>query len=84
MGLDNSFDQAIGGLPGGGIEDSQRVAGFLLLPTCLTIENKGNQPTTGIMEFGKVADEFLACGQGLFSMKVSKGGPSKEDAMAVD
>jgi hypothetical protein len=36
------------------------------------------------MEFGKVADEFLACGQGLFSVKGSKRRPSKDDAMAVD
>jgi hypothetical protein len=36
------------------------------------------------VEFGKVADELLAGGQGLFNMKVSKGGPSKDDAMAVD
>jgi hypothetical protein len=36
------------------------------------------------MEFGEVADEFLACSQGLFSVKGSKGGPSKDDAMAVD
>jgi hypothetical protein len=84
MGLDDSFDQTIGGLPGGGVEDCKRVAGFLFFSTCLTIENKGNQPAAGVVEFGKVADELLAGGQGLFSVKGSKGRPSEDDTMAVD
>jgi hypothetical protein len=36
------------------------------------------------VEFGEVADELLACGQGLFSVEGSKRMPSKDDAMAVD
>jgi hypothetical protein len=84
MGLDDSFDQAIGGLARGGVEDCERVAGFLFFAACLPIENKGNQPAARVVEFGEVADELLACGQGLFSVKGSKERPGKDDTMAVD
>ena len=84
MGLDDSFDQAVGRLAGGGVKDSEGVAGFLFFAACLTIENKGNQPAAGVVEFGEMADELLACGEGLFSVKSPKGDPSKDDTMAVD
>ena len=84
VALDDSFNQAVGRLARGGIQDGQRVARFFLFPACLTVEDEGDKPAAGVMQFRQVADQLLACGGGLFRVKGPKVGPGKDDTVAVD
>lgn len=84
VGLDHALNEGIGGLAGGGVEDGKGVTGFFLFSTDLPIKNNGDEPATGVVEVGELADELLAGGEGFLGVEGPEMGPRVEDAVAVN